>query len=130
MATLEKTEGTILNTDIGSGQSRYRRSSGGYYYRTSYFPDITYRYTVGGREYINNRYAQRPSLINRQGIIQRILDKYPVNSTVTVYYNPDNPQESYLAKGYGKTVTLIVMAVVIIVIVAIAVLFVLFNGMR
>ncbi|MGB7338064.1 MAG: DUF3592 domain-containing protein [Phototrophicaceae bacterium] len=129
MAKLEQTEGTVLSTAIGSGQSRYKGSSGGYKYRTSYFPDISYRYTVDGNDYINNGYAQRTTLINRTGMIQRILDKYPTDSTVTVYYNPHNPQESYLEKGYGSTITFLLIAIVVFVIAITIIMIVVLNGL-
>jgi len=123
MAKLEQTEGVVLNAEIGSGQSRYRSESGSYYYRTSYFPNITYQYTVNGQQYTNNAYAQRPSMINRKFLIQRILNKYPVGETVTVHYKPDDPQQSYLQTGYGNTVTLMVLAFIAIIIIAIVLLF-------
>lgn len=109
MAGLSETQGTVLSGDFGAGQSAYRMQSGGYSAKTSYFPNITYQYTINGQQYTNNTYAQRPSLINNKAIIQRILNNYPVGSTVTVYYNPNNPQEAYLQKGYGGATRVILL---------------------
>lgn len=130
MAKLDVTEGTILSSAIGSGQSTSRAQSGGYNTRISHRPDISYQYTVNGQQYTNNAYAQRPFLINNLGIVQSILNNYPVNKTVKIYYNPDNPAESYLQKGYGGAVNLILIGVLVFVILIIGVVafFVLTTG--
>lgn len=122
MADLAETQGKVLSAEIGSGQSRYRKESGGYGYRTSYFPNIAYQYTVNGQQYTHNAYAQRPSLINRQGIIQRIVDNYPVGADVTVYYDPQNPQEGY---GGGTRMILLGVALLVVIIIAVVVAIVL-----
>ena len=120
MANFEETQGTVLEATIGSGQSRYSTSSG-YKYRTSYFPQITYQYSVNGSQYTNNRFSHRNFLINRKGMINGILAKYPIGSNVTVYFDPQNPSESFLQKGYGslanKIVLLVVGAVILIAVV-------------
>lgn len=127
MASVAQTEGVILSAAVGAGQSRYRASSGGYHYRTSYHPDITYQYTVNGQQYINNRFAQRPTLINRESIIQRVLEKYPVGQKVTVYYNPANPQDAYLQKGMGGAATAIVLgALLLTALIAVVVVWIVF----
>ena len=100
MASFEETQGTILEASVGSGQSQYKTSSG-YKYRTSYFPQIVYQYSVNGAQYQNGRFAQRQSLISRKGMIENIVNDYPVGASVTVYYDPQNPTESFLQKGYG-----------------------------
>ena len=46
---------------------------------------------------------------------QDILDQYPINSEVTVYYNPDDPQEAVLVRESKSTKTGLVVGVVMLV---------------
>lgn len=62
-----------------------------------YLPSIGYAYTVNGEKYkksvdnsLNSGYLHKED-------VQKIIDKYPEGSTVTVYYNPENPSKSILA---------------------------------
>lgn len=114
MSTWQETQGTVLETSIGSGQSRYKSSAGGYKYRTSYFPQITYQYSVNGTDYVNNRFSRHHSLINRTSVIENILAKYPVGSTVTVYYDPQNPAESFLEKGFGSATNKLLLVILLL----------------
>ena len=109
---LNQTEATILSAELGSGQSQYRSQSGGYNQRTSFFPNISYRYEVNGKEYVNDQYAQRASLVNRRSLVERTVKKYPVGSKVTVFYDPQDPQVAYLEKGYGASGAIIAVVLV------------------
>jgi hypothetical protein len=93
--------------------------SGVYLERTSHFPVIEYRYTVDGKRYVTDSYCEYPWLLERKWIIRRILANYPAGATVTVYYNPDDPQEAYLQRGYGGTVRLVILLVAVVVILSV-----------
>lgn len=60
---------------------------------------IQYDYTVDGIPYVGDKYTIGPIA---KGInpskVQETLDRYPAGATVTVYYNPKNPQEACLER--------------------------------
>jgi hypothetical protein len=67
--------------------------------RTFYTPGVVYRYTVGGREYTSDRYSLgAESNWGRPEIVQQKLARYPVETKVTVYYNPQSPAEAVLER--------------------------------
>jgi len=126
---LEQTEGTVVSAMIGRGQSQYYSGdSSQMYSRNSHYPDIAYQYQVNGQDYTHNRYSQRPTLINNTSIIQRIVNNYPVGATVTVYYDSENPQKSFLQKGYGGAVNLIIMGVVLVTVIALVAVVILIGA--
>jgi hypothetical protein len=65
---------------------------------------VTYRYTVGGKEFLNDRVRfgpqpQRSSIVPASGhppATTAIAEQYPVGRRVLVRYNPRRPQESLL----------------------------------
>jgi hypothetical protein len=65
-----------------------------------YHPSITYRYQVDGKTFVGKRfrYDGHPSFYN-QTQAQQIIDAYPKNSEIEVYYNPANPADSILSRG-------------------------------
>lgn len=80
---------------IDSGINEVKREE-----ETMYFPAIRYRYKVNLVEYESTRiqigdppYAG--SLLHTKSIIK----KYPLHERVTVYYNPEDHQESVLNKS-------------------------------
>ena len=72
--------------------------SGGEY--TSVSPFIVYQYNVYDREYSNSQIragdAHMSSYSSRDSY--NMVDKYPVGAEVTVYYDPENPQQSALER--------------------------------
>ena len=68
---------------------------------TSYGAAILYSYHVSGQEFQGARRTfsdVRTSSIKRA---QRILERYPQGSSVTVYYHPEDPSLSVLEPGVG-----------------------------
>ncbi len=58
-----------------------------------------YEYTVNGIPYINDK--RTPGKIVKSiplKKVQEVEDRYAVGKVVPVYYNPQNPQESYLER--------------------------------
>ena len=63
-------------------------------------PDVTYRYTVDGKEYTGASDLGMPGFGNRTSRLETaeiIVRDYPPGTIITVYYNPDNPSESTLS---------------------------------
>lgn len=101
MANYEKTTATVVDGRIGTAIG----GDG----KMSFIPVIAYRYQVNGQEYINDRFTQNPVGRRQQGAVQKILNKYPSNSTIDIFYNPNNPSESFVQKGFGGGVNLLLM---------------------
>jgi hypothetical protein len=66
----------------------------------AYYPRISYRYVVAGKEYS----GERRSLINvgtgrflRAGL-REVVERYPVGSEVIVFYDPADPREAILER--------------------------------
>ncbi len=61
-----------------------------------------YQYVVNGREY-----TRADGIRYNKGVVQSQMGK-----TVTVYYNPKNPQQSTLSNGMGYKIAMIILYVV------------------
>lgn len=62
-------------------------------------PDVDYVYTVDGNEYSGTSYLNLPGFggrTSRFDAAEKLVNQYPKGSSVTVYYNPENPQQSTL----------------------------------
>lgn len=67
--------------------------------RTENVPDVTYSFSVRGRNYQGNRV----SLGNISGpFADEALKRYPVGATVTVYYDPADPDSNVLERDAPK----------------------------
>ena len=72
--------------------------SGGEY--TSVRPFVVYQYNVYSQDYSNSQIKAgdvHMSSYNSRAAYDKV-DKYPVGSEVTVYYNPEDPQQSALER--------------------------------
>jgi hypothetical protein len=86
------TTGVVRGQDVSSSSS----SEGS----TSYSPKLRYEYEVDGDTYVSSRIAvgSGPSFNSRSGA-REWLEDYPVDSEVTVRYNPGRPDRSVLQPG-------------------------------
>ncbi len=66
---------------------------------TKYWFEIQYNYDVDNRTYLGERYAfhGNPSFKTKAGA-KKLLEKFPIGKTITVYYQPDNPEESVIKR--------------------------------
>lgn len=87
----QNTTGTIMMSSV---QSSY--SSGSH----STYPVVVYQYEVRGQRYQSQRIKAGEQFLNVRisGQAEGTVQKYPIGSTVTVYYNPSNPAESVLER--------------------------------
>lgn len=74
-----------------------RRGSKG---STVYYPVIQYQYRVHAMDYESRKIM--PGMEWGGSGAQAIVAKYPADSTVTVYYNPENPAEALLERDVPK----------------------------
>ncbi|RUL74560.1 DUF3592 domain-containing protein [Dyella choica] len=73
---------------------------------STYKADIVYRYKVRGKSYSSSKisFMDFASTNNRA---QSVVNRYPDNSTVQVYYNPANPADAVLEPGDASGITLL-----------------------
>lgn len=64
---------------------------------TSYYPEIRYTYSVMGVEYQGKNIAFGMKSSSRKSA-QALVEKYPAETSVIVYYNPQKPQQAVLER--------------------------------
>jgi len=68
----------------------------------AYSPEITCEYNVAGKKYTHKTDLQTPGFgrkKSRQQTSRIIIAQYPVGTEINIYYNPDNPEESFVRTG-------------------------------
>ncbi len=87
MARWKKTTGEITETEI----MLYEAYHGG---PSVYLPYFVFRYTVDNVQYEGNNHTTNSPIYRRQRAnAQKILDRYPVGSTIAVYYPVNAPAD-------------------------------------
>jgi hypothetical protein len=89
-----QTDGTVIASRVKTATTRSDGRTS-----TSHTPIIEYRYTVDGREYVNDDYTFVYMEANESGQAGKIVSDHPEGKAVTVYYNPDAPQEAVLDRN-------------------------------
>lgn len=78
---------TTMNSNAGGSSTRV------------HLPRIVYAYNVDGRSYQSRKFSYfGPGYSNSQDAL-RVVERYPVGSKQTAYYNPDQPSEAVLNKA-------------------------------
>ena len=67
-------------------------------YQFSYKAEVIYRFEVDNVGYKGSGIGLDESSYFMKFLAKRIVEKYPENSEVIVFYNPEDPHESYLKK--------------------------------
>lgn len=108
--TWPSVEGKILSHDI-------RINSGDEYTSTAYLPQVTYTYHVQGQEFTGSKisYGSAPAFKSIYKA-EKFLEQYPVGSRVTVYHDPEKPQDSVLEQAMRKMTAILVVGIFMIVI--------------
>jgi len=102
------TQGEVLETRITSHtstDSSSRSGSGGS--NTTYKPRVLYRYSVEG-ETLENHIVQMMTSYDSHSEAQKVLDRYPIGSTVSVYYKEEEPSKSLLEPGLSAESQLVI----------------------
>lgn len=89
--TWQSTTGTVVMSSV---QSKHTGKS------YSHYPVVVYLYQVNGQQYQSQRIKAGEQFLNVRvaGQAEATVQKYPIGSTVTVYYNPSNPTEAVLER--------------------------------
>lgn len=85
-------EGSILSSEV------YEQCCGEY--SEGWFPKVSYRYSVAGKEYISDK-VEFVSMGdgNTSYFALQVIRRYPVGKQVKVYYNPLDPDVAVLEPG-------------------------------
>ena len=67
--------------------------------QTMYRPLIAYDYVVDGHEYRGHRIGAARTSASWRSHAESILARYPLNQSVTVYYNPADPKDALLERA-------------------------------
>lgn len=80
--------------------------------RTNYYPIVRYTYVVNGQSFAGDRLAFGPRTgSGRYAKAQAMANRYVVGAPVTVYYNPENPEEAVLEKRAAGTMTTLIIGI-------------------
>ena len=106
-------EGTIISSELDIETSSDADGD----QSTTYIAKVTYTYTVDGTEYksecINFNYGMRTSNRRTQ---QAVIDLYFPGRHVTVFYNPQDPEQAVLERRVNGAFTTFLVAAIFIVI--------------
>jgi len=87
--------GRVETSDVQSRQVRSRstnqRSAS---WKTRYRPKVVYGYDVAGVHYRGDKISYSGAAGSSDALAQKIVERYPVGTPLTVHYNPDSPGES------------------------------------
>ncbi len=90
------TQGVIVNSEVVRERNRNSSSSGS---SVTYTADVMFEFQLDGQTYSSNNVSFGQYSSSSASDARKIVRAYPANSRVTVYYNPDNPDESVLEPG-------------------------------
>lgn len=72
---------------------------------------IVYQYMANGVSYTGQRVGFGPRSYLRKKRAQAELERYPVNSTVVAYFNPEKPEDAVLVREAPSNILYLVMGV-------------------
>lgn len=94
------TSGRIIESSSRSIEiPRYKRGSRMLPNGIRFLPNICYEYHVNAETFQSKKiYLAQGSLISGFMSADALVEKYPLDKNVSVYYHPENPRRSYLEK--------------------------------
>lgn len=85
----------------------------------SFYPQVEYTYEVNGQDLRSKRLSFGGVVAQKsREKVQAILQQYPIDSTVLVYYNPANPSEAVIERTAGGAKWALVVGIIVLVIAA------------
>ncbi len=84
---------------------------------------VLYDYTVDGVRHTGKRIGFSQRSTSRKKRAQERLDRYPVNSTVPVFFDPANPTDAVLVREYPDATLLTVLGSGLLVLAAVILVF-------
>jgi ABC-type glycerol-3-phosphate transport system permease component len=84
---------------------------------TTFQPRVSYEYSVGGQSYSGDRLAfGAGKAYGRYNKAEEVLASYPVNNSVMVYYDPQNPAEATLLQQAQGGLGMIIAGAILVII--------------
>lgn len=84
------TEAVVMNSGIKQQENR----------RDIFWaPDIRYRYSSDGQDYISDRFTYDPPMVRSKYNAEKIAKNYKTGSKTKIHYNPDKPGHSVIKAG-------------------------------
>ena len=104
-----KAKGTVMSAEVVQTQALAAKPSDS---EDQFDASVKYQFRSEGQLHFGAAISH-PRYLYTKDEAERIVSRYPVGNPVTVYYNPENPQESYLeihntAKYYRTGIAIIV----------------------
>lgn len=107
----ETTDAEIVSSSVESATEQDEGETD-----TEYYPRVEYEYTVDGTSYTDVRIFHATQVDNEAGELrgkefdnqnkaQNVAGRYQSGSTASVYYDPDDPELSYLEDPSGSLLT-------------------------
>lgn len=97
--------GTVQDSGMESHQSRDDDGD----IKTTYGATIQYKYTVDGQEFVGDRRTFSNVRTSSVRNTEKILERYPLGSSVDVFYDPDDPSSSVLESGVGAATYILLL---------------------
>lgn len=66
-----------------------------------YHPEIRYRYTFNGRDYVSDQVGSGDVDYGGRGAAQKVADRYPVGSEVSAFVDPGKPESALLEPSHS-----------------------------
>ena len=116
------TTGVVIESKLSSRRVTGSGKNAGSH--TKYFPVVKYTYEFNGTAFTGDR-IRIGGQEGDEAEMRSILDQYPVDSEVTVFYSPEAPEQSVLRTGTsGGTYIALISGITMLVIGALMLLFV------
>lgn len=96
--TWPATKGVILKSEVKTSRSDDS---------TTYGADISYEYQVNKQTYTGNKVTFGDVSTSKRSRAEKIVDRFPVEKTVDVFYNPEDPKSSVLEPGLNGGIWLL-----------------------
>jgi len=105
-------EGKIIASTIGERDEWH----GGIQKLRMCWPEVEYSYEVFGHELRGNQISYARWSTSKRAAVLDFLKRYPVGTMTTVFYNTDDPAESYLTnpRKHVATTAAIITAILLI----------------
>jgi len=103
----ESVEGTITSSEISTSHGE----------STTYGADVSYRFVVDDTVYKGDKVRLSEVSTSNYGRAQKIVEKYPIEAVVKVFYDPNDPESNVLEPGLsGGSILLAVLGLAFLVI--------------
>ena len=96
------TEGRVIRSAVTTTVQHHSRPNrpGASYSVTMYVPRVVYSYEVGGHSYEGDDIGWTTSS-NKSSVAEKQVKRYPVQTQVKVFYNPEDPAQATLSISGG-----------------------------